>query len=145
MEPLNVIDDYGEYKIESVETDKENNTLHIYLELKKDSIICNQCKTEVKYVREKYERIIRDLPIGEHIIVKLHYPVKIFECSKCKGRHTVKLSLVESGQFATTRFKLYIGKLATLIPPSQLAQEFNLDDNTDYRYEDYFLKKSFHR
>jgi len=144
MKDKEILGDNSSYLISAIKKVESTKQLDIYLEMKADRIECAGCNKEVKYVREKYERTVRDLPIGEYITVKLHYPVKIFECSNCKKRRTEKLSLVENGQFATDRFKLYIGKLATMIAPSQVAEEFSLDDNTVYRYEDYFLKKNSH-
>ena len=135
MEDIKSLVDYGGYIVREVQRHEATKQLDIYLEMQTSTVKCTECKKEVKYVREKYDRSVRDLPIGEYIIVRLHYTVKIFECSNCKSRHTERLSLVSSGQFATERFKLYIGKLATMVAPSQLAEEFSLDDNTVYRYE----------
>ncbi len=40
---------------------------------------------------------------------------------------------------------MFIGKMCNIIPPKQLSEESNLDDNTVYKYEDYFLKKTSRR
>jgi transposase len=145
MDVSEILCDYGNYSVKTIEKQERRRTLDIYLETKGNKVKCSSCNKEIQYVREKYERTVRDLPMGEYIIVKLHYWVKIFECLGCRRRQTEKLSLVGNSQFATERFKLYVGKMATMIAPGQLARELYLDDNTIYRYEDYFLKKSFHK
>ena len=97
------------------------------------------------YAKSRRKRVVRDLPIGEYIEVRLHYETIYYQCPSCKKLYKKELELVEKSQFATKRFKMFIGKMSNIIPPKQVSEEYNLDDNTVYRYEDYFLKKTFHR
>ena len=116
--------------------------MDIMLKPKEDSMYCPVCKKKTSYRKSRRKRVVRDLPIGEYIEVRLHYQTIYYQCSDCGKLYKKELDLVESNQFATKRFKMFIGKMANIIPPKQVSEEYNLDDNTVYRYEDYFLKKN---
>jgi len=133
------------YIIEVVDLNKEKKTMDIMLIPKEDSMYCPNCELKTKYDKSRRKRVVRDLPIGEYIEVRLHYETIYYQCPGCKKLYKKELELVEKNQFATKRFKMFIGKMSNIIPPKQVSEEYNLDDNTVYRYEDYFLKKSSHR
>jgi transposase len=130
------------YQIEAVDITEENKEMNIRLTAKENSMYCNRCKVKTSYEKSRRKRVVRDLPIGEYIEVKLHYEVKYYQCPNCRELYKKDLDLVEKNQYATKRLKMFIGKMANIIPPKQVAEEYNLDDNTVYRYEDYFLKKN---
>jgi transposase len=130
------------YVIEVVDMNKEKKTMDIMLIPKEDSMYCPDCELKTSYDKSRRKRVVRDLPIGEYIEVRLHYETIYYQCPGCKKLYKKELELVEKNQFATKRFKMFIGKMSNIIPPKQVSEEYNLDDNTVYRYEDYFLKKT---
>ncbi len=130
------------YVIEVVDLNKEKKTMDIMLIPKEDSMYCPFCELKTRYDKSRRKRVVRDLPIGEYIEVRLHYETIYYQCPGCKKLYKKELELVEKNQFATKRFKMFIGKMSNIIPPKEVSEEYNLDDNTVYRYEDYFLKKN---
>lgn len=140
----NIMDIIGSenYVPETVDLNKEKKTMDIMLIPKEESMYCPDCKMKTSYGKSRRKRVVRDLPIGEYIEVRLHYQTIYYQCTGCRKLYKKELDLVESNQFATKRFKMFIGKMSNIIPPKQVSEEYNLDDNTVYRYEDYFLKKN---
>ncbi len=130
------------YVIEVADLDKKKKKMDITLKPKEDSMYCPDCQRETSYRKSRRKRVVRDLPIGEYIEVRLHYQTIYYQCTGCSKLYKKELDLVERNQFATERFKMLIGKMSNMIPPKQVSEEYNLDDNTVYRYEDYFLKKN---
>jgi len=130
------------YVIEAVDLNKNKKKMDITLKPKEGSMYCPVCQKETRYLKSRRKRVVRDLPIGEYIEVRLHYETIYYKCTGCSKLYKKELDLVESNQFATQRFKMFIGKMSNIIPPKQVSEEYNLDDNTVYRYEDYFLKKN---
>lgn len=130
------------YIIEVAKLNKEKKTMDIMLIPKEDSMYCPVCERKTSYSKSRRKRVVRDLPIGEYIEVRLHYYTKYYQCPGCGKLYKKELDLVEKNQFATKRFKMFIGKMSNIMPPKQVSEEYNLDDNTVYRYEDYFLKKN---
>ena len=133
------------YVIEVVDLNKERKRMDIMLIPKEDSMYCPICELKTRYDKSRRKRVVRDLPLGEYIEVRLHYETIYYQCPSCKKLYKKELELVEKNQFATKRFKMFIGKMSNIIPPKQVSEEYNLDDNTVYRYEDYFLKKTSRR
>jgi transposase len=130
------------YVIEAADLNEKKKTMDIMMIPKEDSMYCPVCERKTSYRKSRRNRVVRDLPIGEYIEVRLHYQTIYYQCSGCRKLYKKELDLVESNQFATKRFKMFIGKMSNIIPPKQVSEEYNLDDNTVYRYEDYFLKKN---
>ena len=131
--------------MERMEKSEDNIELHIFLEEKENFHTCPICDSKITYIRKRAEKTVRELPVLDSMIVYYHHPVNFYECKGCRKTFQKRLPDVEESQVCTNKFKMFIGKMANMLTPAQVAREFRLDDNTVYRYEDYFLKKNSSR
>jgi transposase len=129
------------YVITSCEKDDVSQSLNFHLEPTTSRVQCSKCGNLTTNNSRHTHRVTRDIPNGIYMKVYLHYEVIDYKCPFCKGYTHYSLPLVSSHARVTDRFRMYIGKMCNLISPKEVSEEFDLDDNTVYRYEKYFLEQ----
>jgi transposase len=129
------------YTITHCEKDEVSQALNFHLEPCITRVKCNKCGSATTHNSRHTVRSIRDIPIGVYMKVYLHFEVIDYKCPLCKGYTRYSLPLVSTHARATDRFKDYIGKMCNLLSPKEVSDEFDLDDNTVYRYEKFFLDR----
>jgi len=129
------------YVITRCEKEDVSQSLNFYLEPTTSRVCCSKCGNLTTNNSRHIHRSIRDIPIGVYMKVYLHYEVIDYKCPFCKGYTHYSLPLVSSHARVTDRFRMYIGKMCNLLSPKEVSEEFDLDDNTVYRYEKYFLER----
>lgn len=113
----------------AIETDAEQDIMHLYCNLTIEAAVCPCCKSLSTDVKEWKERCVRDLDWGEKRTF-IHFEIRRFECPECGHRFTEELAAVAWRRHQTVRFEQVVYERCKESSKNAVAQAFHLSYST---------------
>ena len=113
----------------AIETEIEQEMLHVYCHLTIEAAVCPLCKCIAIDVKEHKERCVRDVECwGKRTFV--HFAIRRFECAECGHRFTEELSAVAWRRHQTIRFEEEVYQRCLQSSKSAVAKALQLHYST---------------
>ena len=126
MDIFSQILDITEFRVTHV--DANDTELHLTIECESGAGVCPRCGHTTTQVRQRYPRIIRDLPLSGKACY-LHVAIRYFDCLQCHTNFPESLDFVDPKRDYTTRYEASIFQQVRLTTAKYVAKREGLTDN----------------
>ena len=138
MDMFSEILDIKGFKVVHIEASETE--LHLYLEHESDTGVCPRCGQTSRQVRQRYKRVVRDLPISGKACY-LHVVKRYFDCLRCHETFSEPLDFVDPKRDYTRRYETSIFQQVRQTTAKYVAEREGLTDKVVTRI---FLRQAKH-